>query len=197
MRDASRGIWTAWLDELPQQCVEDAAKLLSSHWKRSTTSRIASLRWGGREGREARERKIGTNGLETVLPRSLVLCMPGGCGAGVEEEQRRPRIIGHARLKRCSFELGATAVLVESVLIEVSLFHEFCECDEKNEVTWMRAKFVIPYTIYSNSVCVIECGYVCARVHATHTHARTHAHTHTHTHTHRQASEGPGWVGYS
>ena len=126
-------MWTAWLDELPQQCVEDAAKLLSSHWNRSTASRIASLRWGGREGREARERKIGTNGLETVLPRSLVLCMPGGCGAVVEEEQVRPRIIGHARLKRCSFELGATSVLVESVLIQVSLFHEFCEC-QKNEV---------------------------------------------------------------
>ena len=86
----------------------------------------------------------------------------------------------------------------------------------------MRAKFVIPHTTYSNSVCVIECGYVCARVHAcssacvpvslciAHAHTRharalinrhtctlslSHTRTHTHTHEHTQASERGSGLG--
>jgi len=36
-------IWTVWLDELPPSCLEDTARLLSAHWSRSISSRIAFL----------------------------------------------------------------------------------------------------------------------------------------------------------
>ena len=35
--------WTTWLDELPEQSTEDAARLLSSQWGRTITSRIVGL----------------------------------------------------------------------------------------------------------------------------------------------------------
>ena len=40
---AGASIWTVWLDELPPPCLEDTARLLSAHWSRSISSRIASL----------------------------------------------------------------------------------------------------------------------------------------------------------
>ena len=89
-------LWTAWLDELPQPCVEAAARMLSAHWHRSISSRVAIL-----------SRPSGMQ--PATLPRSLVLCMPVGGG-------EMPRLIGHARLK--SFRDGGPAdVLLESVLV--------------------------------------------------------------------------------
>ena len=40
---AGAAIWTAWLDELPAASLEDTAQLLSAHWSRAISSRIASL----------------------------------------------------------------------------------------------------------------------------------------------------------
>ena len=40
---AGAAIWTAWLDELPAASLEDTARLLSAHWSRAISSRIASL----------------------------------------------------------------------------------------------------------------------------------------------------------
>ena len=89
-------LWTAWLDELPQPCVEAAARMLSAHWHRSISSRVAVL-----------SRPSGMQ--PATLPRSLVLCMPVGGG-------EMPRLIGHARLK--SFRDGGPVdVLLESVLV--------------------------------------------------------------------------------
>jgi hypothetical protein len=36
-------LWVAWLDELAEECVEDSAKLLSSHWSRSVIVWCISL----------------------------------------------------------------------------------------------------------------------------------------------------------
>jgi GNAT superfamily N-acetyltransferase len=146
---ASAAPWTAWLDELPEGSIEDAARLLSAHWSRSIASRVASLRTPSGAGQ-------GAGGSHSRLPRSLVVCMPAAeqsdadcvgtqqpalrrtensgafsCGRAPQPgavdvspgvacpARERPRLIGHARLK--SFrEGGDTSVLVESVLVEAS-----------------------------------------------------------------------------
>lgn len=70
--------WTAWLDELPEPCVEAAARLLSSHWKRSIAARIASLQ----------RKKVWCAACRTCAPRAgmhllhahgALVCMPTYC----------------------------------------------------------------------------------------------------------------------